>query len=138
MEQKDIGVSSPSDKLENLFLRIVREAQAAAVQTSGAHAGKVAAFLGGSGREKEGALIESLVAAGRTQPEAQAPAPEPEPVEPAKKEVLDALIDKPSEAPQPAGADASEEQAPQKTEQHSQVDRNVIDSLLSREEQTGE
>lgn len=107
LEHKDIvKVSNPRDKLEDLFLRIVKEAQQAKIKTSGAQTGGATPeFLSKATASESGALIESLMSA------AQASAPEAaelevpaEPQEDPSREVLDQLtgVGQEDEADQPA------------------------------------
>jgi len=71
-EGKSLEISTPRDRLESLFLRIVREAQEKRVDTAGsAGTGEIAAFLGA--REEGAAVLESLVQpAAATEPSAAA------------------------------------------------------------------
>jgi ABC-2 type transport system ATP-binding protein len=110
LEQKDVlSVSAPSDKLENLFLRIVKEAQAQKVRTSGAReVGQMPSFLGAGGEQ---ALIDSLVKAA------------------ARQGVLDELLATKPAAPSPE----KREPAPAKPREPVQADRAVIDGLLKGE-----
>lgn len=66
LEQKDIiGVSNPRDRLEEFFLRIVEEARAANIRTSGAvSGGAVPDFLQKPAEAEADAVIESLMVAG--------------------------------------------------------------------------
>lgn len=140
LEQKEIGISSPSDKLEHFFLRIVREAQEAAVQTSGAQTGKLAAFLGGSTEANQGELIASLVEAGRHESESETPQPKPEPVEKPQEQVLQALVDGEDAPSETAPAEeAFEAKAADKEKRSPDVDRSILDSLLTpKEDQAGD
>jgi ABC-2 type transport system ATP-binding protein len=124
-----ISVSTPSDKLETFFLRIVREAQQARQQTSGvaATSGRIAEFLGAGAAGETDAVVGSLIAA------AEAPAMEPaRPMEPSapvtqpQHEVIDDLI-----APEPALGDASGNGESAAPPSPAQVDRSVIDDLLA-------
>ncbi|GAF77093.1 unnamed protein product, partial [marine sediment metagenome] len=65
LEQKDIiSVSNPRVRLEDFFLRIVEEAQAANIRTSGARAGgEVPAFLQTPTESSTQEVVESLVSA---------------------------------------------------------------------------
>ncbi|HEY3244424.1 MAG TPA: ABC transporter ATP-binding protein [Phycisphaerae bacterium] len=127
LERKEfISVSAPKDRLENLFLRIVAEAQAANVGTSGARgAGAMADFLGATppgGTQ----LIESLVAAARKPTEESKPKPAAIPLPPAPaRAVIEQLIPhrddgKPKPVTEPAIKPA---EAPA-------ADRRVIESLI--------
>jgi len=133
LEGKELlNVTAPCDKLEDLFLRIVREAQASNIETSGARAsGELPSFLGTSKDEDEGGVvIESLVEAGRRSPVV------PETVEPAlppqanggpSKAVLQQLTSKPEASPaEPSPA----ESAPQERRAPADVDRSVIERLV--------
>ena len=67
-----VRVSTPSDKLETFFLRIVREAQQAQQQTSGVTSGgQIANFLATPPTDGDG-VVASLVAAAETKPELEA------------------------------------------------------------------
>jgi ABC-2 type transport system ATP-binding protein len=116
-----LKVSRPRQKLEELFLDIVERARAERAETSGAmHGGETASFL--KGGETGDQLIERLVHT-----------PEPEAAEPVQVEAAapeEDLIgnltrDRPEEAP------AAKRPEPVKPVDTSEVDRSVIDSLLS-------
>jgi len=138
LEQKDVlEVTNPRVKLEEFFLRIVEEAQAANVYTHGAgRAGAVPDFLRKATEEvTTEAVVDSLVHAAerRTQSLPVADAPEPaKPPEPARDVVAKLLRDE--EATEPAQDAAEpppekeEEEEPSRAEPAG--DRNVIDDLL--------
>ncbi len=138
-----LEVSSPSDKLETFFLRIVAEAQAANITTSGARAaGKLPDFLGQA--EPEGAeMIDSLVSAARKSQRVEAT--EARPREPAKREPSRQIIEQltapgktespPEESAQPAPDQTTE--VPE-TRKPVEADRSVIDDLLKKPERTGD
>ena len=119
-----VGVSSPRDKLESLFLRIVAEAQQQRLASGGATmGGQVAEFLRGA--EPEGReVIEELVSA----PARQTPqAPQPAPAAPAPapaREVLEKLVSPAPPAPKPVQPAEPHKPAP------AQTDLGVIDDLL--------
>ncbi len=125
--KKVIEITTPYDRLETFFLRIVREAQAARQITSGVTAGgQIAEFL--AAREQEGdALVESLVdAAEPKRPEPVAPPPAA-PVPQPEAEVIDQLVSAPasrtprqSQPRTPAVRPAEE------------PDRGLIDQLVRR------
>lgn len=112
LEQKDIlGVSHPRAKLEEFFLRIVHDAQAANIRTSGARVGgAVPDFLAAPTRSESEEVIGDLVSAAATTRGDGAPSPlpppRPQPPPGPAREVLDQLLApvKPStpSAPQPA------------------------------------
>ncbi|MFQ5473170.1 MAG: ATP-binding cassette domain-containing protein, partial [Dehalococcoidia bacterium] len=76
-EHKDlISVSNPRVKLEDYFLRIVREAHAANLQTSGARlGGRLPEFLRHTGESTTEQVVESLVSAAGPSPVAETTAP---------------------------------------------------------------
>ncbi|MCH7870248.1 MAG: ABC transporter ATP-binding protein [Planctomycetes bacterium] len=76
-EGKSVEVTAPSDKLESLFLRIVRDARQEQVATDGAsERGDVAAFLGEDARPED--VLSSLVSTtdDKTEPIEREPATE--------------------------------------------------------------
>jgi hypothetical protein len=125
------SVSSPAEKLETLFLRIVEEAQAANIATSGARAaGATPDFLGaGDSAER---VIRELIAAADAPPATGTV--EPIPTESAEVgpagEVIEELV---SEASRPAATLAPEPlpDVPALRQAPVEADRGVIDSLLS-------
>jgi ABC-2 type transport system ATP-binding protein len=120
VDKKLLEVATPRDKLESLFLRIVREAQEQRLSTGGAVAGGgVAEFLRGEGAGQ--AVIEQLVHAGAKVE--QAPQPAPVPTQPARQ-VL-ATLTSPGTSAQEISPQAS---APPPAEK--QADRDVLDGLL--------
>ncbi|MCH7812788.1 MAG: ABC transporter ATP-binding protein [Planctomycetes bacterium] len=143
-ENKEVlEVSSPSDRLESYFLRVVSEAQAANVRTSGARAaGALPDFLGKSG-PTGATVIDNLVGAARRQPateEVLAP-PAPETDQPAAQKLIEQLTTrKPVELDEPdvsasttAGAEDAERTAePSPPAKQVEADRSVIDGLLSK------
>ena len=101
-----ISIDHPTDRLEDLFLRVVGQAQRQMLETSGAEATVgVSAFLSGvEGDESNVSLVESLVEAGthttsdpepvrEADPDPTAPAPGPEPVEVRSASEADVLAD---------------------------------------------
>ena len=119
-----LAVDTPKEKLEALFLRIVREARAAKAPASVVETGKLADFLRSDESEAR-KVIDQLIA--KAQPE---PIPaEPEPAVPSApepaEEVLAALA-APDETP--ADAKPAPPPAPGKVDEH--VDRGLIDGLL--------
>ncbi len=146
-----ISVSTPSDRLETLFLRIVKEAQEARQATSGVSAGgQIADFL--AGRREEGeALVDSLVAAGQKvseTPEASEAAPLPSEPEPAH-DVIDDLVEG-SSSTSPAKSDTDDgdgEQPPSVAEpspaetspaEDEDSDRSVIDALVQQRDKSSD
>ncbi len=88
-----ISVEHPTDRLEDVFLRVVEKAQRDKLETSGAESMRgVSDFLAATPAERSGEqLLQSLVAASAT--EAVEPEAAPTPVRPVPKmEVLDDLV----------------------------------------------
>jgi ABC-2 type transport system ATP-binding protein len=142
-------VAAPRQKLEDLFLRIVKNAQESRVKTGGATAGGgVARFLRGpdaSDAPGGRAVIEGLLAAATadsSEAQAQAAAPAPPPANGPAGDVISDLVT-------PAGgADqrARDGDAERLTEQHRaaaaaagrQADRSVIDALTGGKPDPGD
>jgi ABC-2 type transport system ATP-binding protein len=119
-EGKTVAFSTPKDRLESLFLRIVEQAHQQRVETAGAaSAGEIAGFLGeDSGREVLDALVKAEAATEKL--ETAAPAARVD------ENVLGALTAAKTAAPaEPAPA------APQP------VDRNLLDDLIGDESKGG-
>lgn len=141
VEAKQIlSVTTPSDRLENLFLRIVDEAQQANIDTSGARAaGAIPEFLSKEGQGD--ALIDTLVSASE-QLLAEPVVPpiesrrEPEPVEQVVQELTQAAETRQAEPVVPAATDGGDGAA---SPAGSPVgpDESIIDSLVSRNEEEG-
>lgn len=130
--QAVLKVSHPRQTLENLFLDIVEQARAERAETSGAqHGGQTAAFLKGSPESGE-ELIDRLVRE-EAPPEAPAPAPSPAGPRPERRgeDLISALTKGEPDEPPPAPAP----RAPAKPIDTSEVDRSVIDSLLSGDDE---
>lgn len=118
---KSFEVTTPRDRLESLFLRIVREAQAARIATDGTAAeGNVAAFLGEEGAGA--AALEKLVKVGPDIAATRAKEPAAAVPAAADASVLDGL----SQEVAPPPAEAKAPAAPAKP----QVDAGVLDDLL--------
>jgi ABC-2 type transport system ATP-binding protein len=139
LEQKDVlSVTAPSDKLENLFLRIVKEAQARNIKTSGAReVGQLPAFLGATAAE-ERTVIDSLVRAGAQPKPVGSPIPVRESAEQgreraAREAVVEKLMSK-KEVAVPAEVHPVK---PPKPREPVEADRAVIDSLLRGEGDRG-
>jgi ABC-2 type transport system ATP-binding protein len=135
LEQKDIvGVSNPRVKLEDFFLKIVEEAQAANIRTSGARkGGEIPDFLQ-KATDAPRELVASLVEAALRKTEALPVEPLRRDEEPAR-EVIDDLLGRkrPESRPgetAPVKAPAAPE--PERRRERSAADRNVIDALLGK------
>ena len=131
--QDNVQVSAPSDKLEDLFLRIVREADSRSMETSGARlGGNVPEFLSDHGQPR--GVIDELMAAVDRPDEPPTPE-EPEPVAPVPEgSVIESLVDDLS-APTSAAGDAAEPAAPSPAAPpKADADRGLLDSLLEAAE----
>lgn len=138
LEHKDIlEVTNPRVKLEEFFLRIVEEAQAANIYTHGAgRAGAVPEFLQKATEEiTTDEVVDSLVHAADRKTEVLPVAPAPEPprrAEPARDVVAELLGDKEQqpEAPAPEETPPQAEQEEERRRVAPDADRSVIDDLL--------
>ncbi len=126
-------IDHPADRLEDMFLRVVSQAQRQRLQTSGAEsAGGVSEFLGGDRRPGAGEeLVESLVEAGRAavaEPVKPEPRQPPAPQAPTiRREVLEQLsIDKAPASGKSAPAAPSAPMPPPTK----QPDQAILDRLL--------
>lgn len=135
---KKLEISTPRDRLEALFLRIVERAREQHVETAGsAPAGEIAGFLGA---EQEGkAVIESLLQT-EPVPAPAAPAPRAREPEPAGVDagVLGDLVAGPSVAPPPAPAAGEPMPAAPPSPALDDVDRGLLDELAGGDEQRQE
>ena len=145
-----VEVCEPTDRLEAFFLRIVAEAQAANIKTSGARAaGKLPDFLSTVQPSGEG-MIESLVSAARlpkqrAKPQEVAP-PVPEPTGPSEEVIAQLTAPKqtkpeppPAPTPPPAGpAPASGPEREERSRPPVEADRSVIDNLLKQPDRSSD
>ena len=143
LEKKDIiSVSNPRVKLEEFFLKIVEEAQAANIRTHGARAGgAVPEFLEKPTAIEESNVVDGLVAAAsrRVEPVPMMVAADPQEAAPSR-EVLEQLLPK-QEVPKDgkaAEADGPEPAPQRKSAPRERVrrtaDADVISSLLGQSE----
>jgi len=140
-----IEVSAPRQRLEGLFLKIVEQAQAARVATSGVgQAGAIPDFLGtaaDSGEQVIHSLMEAAGSEAPTEPVEVHTPPEEQPP-PSKRIVEELLTQKEKEASaeqgEPAEADESRrkepKEAPASSASRVEADRSVIDNLLGNED----
>ena len=132
----EVSVQAPTDRLESFFLRIVREAQQARVATSGAAAeGKIADFLA-AGPERAGEqVIERLMEAPTPTPIAEsAPVAASSAATPAggeRRDVVDGLLESAESTTRPDDQPAVQEETRPGPAADEQVDRKVIDGLVS-------
>jgi len=131
--KKLLEVTSPHDKLESLFLRIVKEAQRRRLVTGGALAGgPVAKFLRGEGEEAGREVIERLIAAAMPDNRAgESPQPAAQAAETPAEEVLEDLM-APAEHDRQDASDAEGRHSPdrQRRPDGKQGDRSIIDKLI--------
>jgi ABC-2 type transport system ATP-binding protein len=135
-----ISVSTPSDRLETLFLRIVKEAQEARQATYGVStAGQIADFLA-TQRDEGTRLVESLVTAGqqaasvRTHEAAETDSGPAEP-EPSHDVIEDLVTGAAAPSSRDAGAPAPVGEHHARTEED--ADRDVIDALIQKSDTPG-
>ncbi len=160
-EQGDcaVEVQIPRNRLEDYFLEIVSEAQAAAVETSGSIAGGgVSDFLSVASDRSESERVLDRLVTGAEEEVKQAKGASTEPVEPApieaqeeeiREEVLQSLVEvtpassssESAEAPTSSDMTTPVEVEEMGLEASSSVDRSLIDRLTqspSQENQTGD
>ena len=139
-DDSQVQVGSPSRRLEEYFLEVVKQARREKLATAGAEAGGEAAdFLA---REEEGGekLVEDLVSAGKDEEEAEeeeeAEAPEPQEAAPSHDEhMLSDLVSEDEEGTEETADDEEEEAEPVEPEE---VRKDVIEQLEDREEDEGD
>ncbi|MGE3181944.1 MAG: ABC transporter ATP-binding protein [Phycisphaerae bacterium] len=120
-EGKAISVTTPKDRLEELFLRIVQDAHRERVETSGsAQAGAIAGFLGGD-RADGAQYLESLTQDKRE----ESPAPPPVAKKQSKSKVLETLT---KDAPPPTSPPATTKTDP-RVQPRKEVDRSILADL---------
>jgi len=149
-----LGVSTPMERLEGLFLRIVEEAQAADVATSGARAGGgLPDFLTAPEAPPEpSAVIEQLVADAEPPEPSEAPDAEPAPrpsqeppgrvveqlleagAEPAEGEQAEAEQEQPAPRQEAPPSPPASQQTPSRRGVPRAVNRSVIDALIDQPE----
>ena len=136
LENKDIlEVTHPRAKLEDFFLQIVEEAQAAHIQTSGARAGgAVPDFLAKATEASTHEIVESLVTASvRSEPLPAEEFTPPEPEVEQSREVIEQLLgtDTTPEKEQEDHGQVKEMKADdERPRPKPQADKRVIDSLV--------
>ncbi len=128
----DVRIDHPTDRLEDMFLRVVGQAQREKLQTSGAESsGGISAFLTGSGdgEPRTGAsILETLVDTGQNPEPALSPGPEgpvealPEP----KRDLVERLV----AGKTPSSAPTSTDQPTESPAPASKPDKAVLERLL--------
>jgi len=130
-----VGVTTPTDRLEEFFLRIVQEARQQRLATSGAEAGgPVAEFLRAEPSQTGPQLVRSLVAAAKSEPGAEKPAATPPLADQSSDRcTIEQLIQSGAQPrPQERSEPGADDQAGPESKR---VDRSVIDSLIKPEPQ---
>ena len=129
-----IGIEAPKDKLESLFLRIVREARQRRERFAGAvDTGEVAEFLRAKPDQTGAGVIEELLARPEEpQPPAEA-APAPAPPAPAG-DVLQELLTQSEDPAPPAPAPTQPAQPAPTAPARETADQSVIDSLTQKDD----
>lgn len=136
-EGKQLEISTPRDRLEALFLRIVDRAREQKVETSGSErSGEIAGFLGGQQEQEAQVYLASLV---QKEPVGAAPRVEqPAPAERVDQNLLAALTrETPAKPKRSDGAppsSAGQPEGPVDTPSLDEVDRNLLDGLTGGEE----
>ena len=138
-DKEVIGVSAPSDKLEHLFLKIVRQAQSAEADTQGARLGGSATPSFFTDLSDGTNVIEQLVDA---QDEPAGPDPDASPTEPGAPEpdasVLDSLATDAEAAPADGDGQSTGPQPPAPPgpppAADQDADRGMIDSLIDADD----
>lgn len=133
-EEAIIRVSHPRQKLEELFIEIVEQAQADHVETSGVtHAGETASFLRDAEESRGDALIDRLVADGEAVEQHMPDSPVDEaPVGETRaqaEDVIGDLLSGSEVAEAPEGTASSRNVEPEHVDT-SEVDLGMIDSLV--------
>lgn len=146
LEKKDIlDISNPRVRLEDFFLRIVGEAQAANIRTSGARGGgEIPDFLRQSTESSTQEVVDSLVFAASQKVDPvpiQAPLL-PEPTGEPSSEVIQQLMGSESAKTTPEPVEAATERPrparPDRPREKPSADAGVIDELLGRAKQETE
>lgn len=127
---KEAEVTTPRDRLEALFLRIVREAREKKLATGGAvSGGQVAEFLRAEPAEGREVITELITAAEPAVPEQPSePVPQPTEEQPARDVLAELTVGK---EPPPAAEPAHPEPPADETAtRQDNADRGIIDGLI--------
>ncbi len=138
-DRRVLAVETPKERLEALFLRIVREARAQKTAAAAVETGELADFLRAPQPLRPAQVIQELMAPPEPAPEeaaaaagAEAAGTPPPPID-TRREVVEQLMgdrqEPPAPPPEPAGAPAAA--GDQKPPAGPDVDRGVIEELLS-------
>ncbi len=132
-----LAVEAPKDKLESLFLRIVREAQSRPDRAAGAVAtGELAQFLRAAPEAVGRQVIQELLAEPQAPAEvapAAGAATAPQPPAPPAQDVLQQLTQE--EQPARQASPAEPETSPRPARPERAADRSIIESLTEEDDQ---
>ncbi|MCD6378645.1 MAG: hypothetical protein J7L99_07340, partial [Planctomycetes bacterium] len=133
-----VSITAPKDRLEDLFLKIINQAQAQKQITEVVRTGEVAEFLRATPEQEGRKLIEELT----SKPEQQAPQEQPtqqeQPVveEKPDTEIIKELTSREEQPIRQTESPTAPPPTPPSTEKESkqEVDRSVIESLIRKED----
>jgi ABC-2 type transport system ATP-binding protein len=125
-----IEVGHPQDRLEDFFLRVVREQRQAQPETAGAAEGAFDASLF-TQQERPADVISRLTAPAEEEPEEEREAPAPPPEEP-QRQVLQGL----TQAPEPEEPEEAEKTPPAEEEKEADTERRraILDRLTGSQD----
>lgn len=136
-----LAIETPKEKLEALFLRIIRQASARRGPAEVVETGQVARFLRARPDQEPRKVIQELMAPAQAEPPPPAgPAAGPAPAEPTEppSRVIEQLMPQP-EAPEAEAAPPPAEKKPTPPTKppaaDQEADRGVIDALIQKPEQ---
>ena len=134
LENKDIlEVSNPRQRLEDFFLKIVEEARAAKVVTSGAEGGgELPEFLQKPTASPTQEVVDTLISKARHQPETVAPIATPAPPPEPAREVLEPLLAAPQAIQEEMVPEPSSEAPPSGAAAPKAGEAGVIDALIEK------
>jgi ABC-2 type transport system ATP-binding protein len=141
-ETSEIDISSPTDRLEDMFIRIVSQAQEQQIGTSGAvSTGKIGDFLSSRPKDEKNILDELVHARPDKQPKAKEPDEEaaettkvekPEPAQEADKLLLKSLTEK--KAGQEPSVDLVEKVEKRKdAEPEEKINKDLLSKLAQKD-----
>lgn len=132
---KVLSIGSPRDRLEQFFLRMIKRAEKEMFTHGALTGGKVSDFLRSSAEDSGDALLQKLSTREEVKAEPEVPKVQPKP-EPEKR-VLDALINQSEQAPSSnVSSRQKENEAPARSTPNEQVDRELLDNLLNKSDDT--
>ncbi|MCH7924198.1 MAG: ABC transporter ATP-binding protein [Planctomycetes bacterium] len=140
LEGKDIlEVSHPRQRLEDFFLKIVEEARAAKIVTSGAEGGgELPEFLQKPTASPTQEVVDTLISTARHQPETAAPIATPAPPPEPAREVLEPLLAAPQAIQEEMVPEPSSEAPPSGAAAPKAGEAGGIDALIEKAADTCE